>query len=453
MSHILSRRNMVRFTTYLLALLLLLLGAVYRQNRSLARYRRLASNSSVHAFSELSASMDKMAACLEKETCVTTPAQIAALSTEIYGQSHAARQAIGELPYADVELEQTASFVTRVGDYAQAVSRSAAAHGGFTGDERKNLGALAKTARTLAGTLDRMEGRLYSGSLTLEDLEAAERRLSGTGKSEGGESRFKAVEADFPELPTLIYDGPFSDSLQSKTAKGLRGLKKVTRTRARRLAADFLRVNPDILENAGEIAGDVPVWVFRTRGEKGTCTVRVTKRGGKILNMLCSRPVGAAAVSREEAVERAGKYLSDRGYKNLTENYYSEAEGTLTVNFTAVQGEVLLYPDLIKVEVALDTGEVVGFEGEHYLTHHVPRKLAKPSVTAEEAKKRVSDALEVRNTRLALIPTPGENEVLCWECNCRTGEGRRCMVYINAETGAEEQVLLLQEDESGTLVV
>lgn len=138
----------------------------------------------------------------------------------------------------------------------------------------------------------------------------------------------------------------------------------------------------------GTIAGDVPAWVFRLQGEKGSCSIRVTKAGGKVLNMLCSRGVKGAAVSREEAVRKASDFLQARGYTDLVENYYSEANGALTINFTAVQDDVLLYPDLIKVEVALDNGEIVGFEGENYLMHHVKRGQLKPAITAIRRSSR-----------------------------------------------------------------
>lgn len=455
MPRMLCRRTRIRTATYLTAAFLLLAGTVIQQNMELVQYRRLATNNYTHAFSELSASMNQMATNLEKQTCVTSPAQIAALSAEIYGQSQAAQQAIGELPYADVELEQTAAFVSKVGDYAQAVSRSAAANGGYSGEELKNVRALAKASKTLSASLDALEGKLYSGSMELEDLEAVENRLTGTQTAGGdtSESRFKTVETDFPELPTLIYDGPFSDSLQSKRARALEGLEEVSRAQARRVAAQFLEVNPEALTDSGDTAGDVPAWGFLLQGEKGTCTIQVTKTGGKVLNMLCSRGIEGAAVSREEAIERAGVFLESRGYTDLVENYYSEANGALTINFTAVQDDVLLYPDLIKVEVALDNGEIVGFEGENYLMHHVKRGKLEPEITAAQAKEAVSDALELLDMRLALIPTPGEDEVLCWECTCQTEEGTHCMVYVNAQTGAEEKILLLQEDETGTLVL
>lgn len=458
MSRSLRRRTKIRSVTYLAAAFFLLAGTVVQQNLELVQYRRFTTNQYTHAFSELTASMDEISTSLEKQTCVSSPAQIAALGTEIYGQAQAAQQAIGELPYSDIELEQTASFVSKVGDYAQAISRSAAANGGYRGEELNNVKVLAKASRTLSTALEGLELQVYQGDAQLEDLKTVSGRLStdteGTASAEEEtEGNFKAMESDFPEMPTLIYDGPFSDSLQSKNTKALEGLKTASRSEARTIAAEFLGVNPNTLTDDGTIAGDVPTWVFLLQGEKGGCTIRVTKAGGKVLSMLCSRNVAAAAMSRADAVQQAEAFLKSRGYTDLEKNYYSEANGTLTINFTAVQDGVLLYPDLIKVEVALDNGEIMGFEGENYLLNHVARDSLKPAITAEQAKKSVSDALELLDVRLALIPTPGQAEVLCWECTCQTEEGRHCIVYVNAKTGAEEKVLLLQEDETGTLVL
>ena len=60
--------------------------------------------------------------------------------------------------------------------------------------------------------------------------------------------------------------------------------------------------------------------------------------------------------------------------------------------------------------------------------------------------------LKVESGSLALIPTPGLNEVLCYEFQC-TGENEdRVLVYINASTGMEEQIFILMQSDSGVLV-
>lgn len=73
------------------------------------------------------------------------------------------------------------------------------------------------------------------------------------------------------------------------------------------------------------------------------------------------------------------------------------------------------YPDLVKVGVALDTGDVVSFESEGYLMNHGDRTLPAPAVSEAEAAAQVDGSLTVLAHQLALIPTGGEYEVLCHE--------------------------------------
>ena len=65
----------------------------------------------------------------------------------------------------------------------------------------------------------------------------------------------------------------------------------------------------------------------------------------------------------------------------------------------------------------------------------------------------LSPELDILSHRLALIPTGGEYEVLTHEFKCQSADGRHVLVYINAQTGQEEKILILLEDESGTLVI
>ena len=137
----------------------------------------------------------------------------------------------------------------------------------------------------------------------------------------------------------------------------------------------------------------------------------------------------------------------------MTMTYYEIADNILTANFAAVQGDFTLYTDLIKVSVAMDDGGIVSFDARGYLTNHYERELPTPKLTAEEARNSVSSILEVQSTRMALIPSDGDNELYCYEFRCQEEDGRDILVYINCETGQEEQILILLTSESGTLVI
>ena len=61
--------------------------------------------------------------------------------------------------------------------------------------------------------------------------------------------------------------------------------------------------------------------------------------------------------------------------------------------------------------------------------------------------------LKVLAHEMAIIPTSGKNETFCHEFKCENGDGSRYIVYINAETGNEEKILILLENENGTLTI
>ena len=88
-----------------------------------------------------------------------------------------------------------------------------------------------------------------------------------------------------------------------------------------------------------------------------------------------------------------------------------------------------------------------------YLSNHTQRTLEVPAVSVDDARAKVSPKLDVLREQLALIPTDGEYEVLCWEFVCEAENGQHYIVCINAATGAEQKILILLEDKNGTLAL
>ena len=419
-------------------------------------YRRQLDNGYRQAFTELTTAAGELDAALEKVTYATTPALFASLCAQAYAKALAAQSALGELPYGNVELEQTAAFFAKAGDYAMAMARGAGAEGVCTDENRETLRGLAAAAGELSATLQALQLQLDGGALHPEDVAAAEARLAAA-QEDGGPvtsgSAFQTVEADFPQVPTLIYDGPFSEHLSGRTPQMLEGLPQVTEEEARRAAAAFAGLRAEVFTRTSDGAGELPAWGFSALADGGELYVEITKQGGQVLQMLSSRPVGEAALSRKEGVEQAAAFLEEHGYRDMAPSYFLEGDGILTVHFAPVLDGVYCYPDLVKVGVALDNGDVVSFEAHGYLMNHGAREPAAPAVSADEAAERVDSSLTVLSRQLALIPTGGEYEVLCHEFKCQNADGGHVLVYVNAATGQQERILLLLEDENGTLVI
>ena len=419
-------------------------------------YRRQLDNGYRQAFTELTTAAGELDAALEKVTYATTPSLFASLCAQAYAKALAAQTALGELPYGNVELEQTAAFFAKAGDYATAMARGAGAEGVCTDENRETLRGLAAAAGELSATLQALQLQLDGGALHPEDVAAVEARLAAAAEDGGqitGGSAFQTVEADFPQVPTLIYDGPFSEHLSSRTPQMLEGLPQVTEEEARRAAAAFAGLRAEVFTRTSDGAGDLPAWGFSALADGGELYVEITKQGGQVLQMLSSRPVGEAALSRKEGLEQAAAFLDAHGYQDMAPSYFLEGDGILTVHFAPVLDGVYCYPDLVKVGVALDNGDVVSFEAHGYLMNHGAREPAAPAVSADQAAERVDPSLTVLSRQLALIPTGGEYEVLCHEFKCQNADGGHVLVYVNAATGQQERILLLLEDENGTLVI
>ena len=138
----------------------------------------------------------------------------------------------------------------------------------------------------------------------------------------------------------------------------------------------------------------------------------------------------------------------------MKETYYLKQEGIVTINYAYTQDNVVVYPDLIKVKVALDNGEISGVETTGYLNNHEERKIQNIKITQEEAKKTLNKELEIISEGMAIIPTEWKTEILCYEFKGKVEDKREFLVYINAENGREEEdILVINNTPNGTLTM
>ena len=165
--------------------------------------------------------------------------------------------------------------------------------------------------------------------------------------------------------------------------------------------------------------------------------------------------MSAETLTQERADEIAKEFLNNHGYSNMKETYYLKQNGIVTINYAYTQTNsnnetVTIYPDLIKVKVALDDGSILGIETSGYLNSHTERTFETNIISKEKAKEVLNKDLEIMSEGLALIPTKWNTEVYCWEFKGKV-EDNEFLVYINAQTGKEEDILLIVNTPDGTL--
>ena len=84
--------------------------------------------------------------------------------------------------------------------------------------------------------------------------------------------------------------------------------------------------------------------------------------------MLRERMVLAWELSLEEAAEKAWEFLRKREYLEMVPISTEEFRNVAIISLARKSGETILQPETIKVQVALDNGEILGMEAIPHLT-------------------------------------------------------------------------------------
>ena len=436
-----TKNAITRYVVPALMAMALIFAVIWalRERAEAEDYRALAAKGCERAYGELTDDLYSMENTLAKLSAVSSPAQYVLLLDEVWRLSGSAVSNMSYLPLSHVETAKLNSFVVRMGDYARALTKKAVRGGVITKEDTDTIIQL----RDSCGELAREHGEKYlSGDIPTESMDGGYFSESGEKDSDG-----------ISEFPTLIYDGPFSESSEKAEPRGLSG-GEVTMEQARTVASIIVGVS---FNEGQETGGKLPAYQFSASdGEGKWAEAAITKQGGRLLWYMtpCS---GNAEGKPEEAdgkayAEAAIRKLNDMGYINMTPTYAQYYGGAALINCAAEQDGVILYSDLIKVWVDRESCEVTGVDARGYLFSHTERELPEASVSLSDAEGYVSPALTVAGRRLALIPITPETERLCYEFKCKNGDDSY-IVYISVETGEEEQIFRIIDSEDGQLVI
>ncbi len=453
-----EKTRKIHIWMYSLLIVALMAAIIWGFNKkSEARMLELnVENSYNRAFSDLVDYIDNIDVKLTKAQLAQTPAQLASISNDIFSESAEAKSCLGQLPTSQIQLDNTSKFLSQVGDYTYVLSQSMINGEKISQEQYDTLAELNDYAAELKQSLVKIQNQIYAGNIRLSEMTAsASDKMGGnTAKAEGGILEdMQNVEKAFDEYPSLIYDGPFSEHIENRRPVMLESAKEISEEDALKRAQEFLGDRGRALKSSGATENTkMPAYNFSAASGSGRIAISVTKQGGHILYFLDSVNVEKSNIDINSATEAASKFLESRGIYNMKSSYYEKGNNIATINFAYVQNETVCYSDLVKVRVALDNGSIVGFESNGYLMNHTERELKEPALSVEEAKSKIAPNLNVTSTGLALIPKDSLEEVLCYEFK-GTFKDKNFIIYINADNGREENILLLIESEDGILTI
>ena len=347
---------------------------------------------------------------------------------------------VASLPLSNDGILECVRFINQMSGYTETLEKRIEEGGSLTGEDLAVLEQMHQTLNDMKEFLNDMSNQMIAGYSIFESTSNMNGNLD--------DFTFKFTQISSTEYPTMIYDGPFSDSVVDQQIKGLKG-ERISQREAEQKVFDIFE-NVSSITSRGETNGRFETFNFAIKNtDNQTLYVQITKIGGYVLSVS---GYNTSAIIDNIDYERAEKIALNFATKNGVENavvvWHQELNSQMYFNIAPKNGDVVLYPDLVKVKVDLENGNVIGYDAVSYFTNHVDRDIPSARITSTDATKKVDETFDVLSTRLCLTPLDFNREVLCWEVEC-THNNSTFYFYINAINGNQENILKVVETSDG----
>ena len=253
------------------------------------------------------------------------------------------------------------------------------------------------------------------------------------------------------DYPTMIFDGPFSASLENKKINGLSG-EEISQEQAMEYLKNAVYKNQEVqIEFVNETWGDFNTYDFKIVKDGIEYTAQVTKRQGLLLTLCGYAEAEQPNISSEQAKKFAEDFANNIGFENMITTWMEVKDNVAYINLAPTQDGVVLYPDLVKVKVDMFKQTIIGFEAKNYAFNHVGRKF-EFNIGVEEAEQKLGFDYIVLNTRKAIIALDGDVEVAVHEFACDRINGLY-YYYIDANSGDIVKILKVVDSNGTPLLV
>lgn len=452
-----SCENINRFFIGTTLILIILMGCIikyaYDRNKENDIYKE---NSYNMAFDELVYYVQSIENWLAKASISSSKKNGMETMAEISKEAELAVSYLSQVPLSTNELTKTAKFLNQLSEYSYSLNRKVTSNEKLSEKDLDNIEMMHDYSVDLKNGLTQMQKDLADGIISWKDISKEKKELSYVQEVDNVESGvISDIDKTFDEYAGLIYDGAFSEHIEKESKKGLIG-EEISEKEAEKKVREFFKDkdinNISYIGNIKEGKIDVYKYEIAFNESDVKAMISISKKGGYPILMSYPKEINNSKITKEKADEIGKKFLKNIGFENMKETYYQLDENTITINYAYNQDGVIIYPDLIKLKLSLLDGEVLGIETTGYINCHETRDIKKDKIGISAAKKTLNKNLEIESEGLAIIPTEWKTEILCYEFKGKVNE-TEFLVYINAQTGEEEKILVIIETEGEILTM
>ena len=373
---------------------------------------------------------------------------------DIWKQSNLAKESIEQIPVSQNALANASKYLTQVSDFSYSLMKQNINDKKISDDEYIKLKEIYINSQKLSDKMQDIYDDLNDGKIKWDELKKNANQKLPNIELGGSLTGFAEVSKAFQNYEGLIYDGAFSDHILNAKPKNLDEKEYSKEEVEEYIKGIFKDENIKEIKYKGESKGRIDFYNFDVsfNNKKEILSLSITKKGCKLYLMIGDKNVKEEKLSIDDAKKIGIEFLKKLGINDVKDTYYQKSEKIAIINYAAVQEDVVLYPDLIKVKVALDDGMILGIESQGYIFNYTKRENLIPKQTEKKARDVINKEIEILSSNLAIIPTEYNTEILTYEFKGRI-DNRDFLIYINAENLNEEKVLLIIDSKNGVLTM
>lgn len=371
------------------------------------------------------------------------------LLSELSVDSNLAVKDVTSLPLEDESRFYTTKFINQVGDFSTYLNNKIIDGGKVDEEDYQNINNMQEINARLKGRLTEV------ASMVSTDKKYNFKDLLDKKANDAIINVFDDMETSAVDYPQMIYDGPFSDGLKNREAKGLDGLEEISTEQAiENFKKYFNEYGIEEVSYVGDTVGkNFECYNLETTDKDGVYLyAQISKMGGKLMSFNYYKECTDKGYDAQECIKIAEEFLSSLGISDMAPVWYADDDDEVTVNFAFEKDDVIFYPDLIKVNVCKERGVVNGMEATEYYLNHTKRKSFDEQITEKQAREKVFDGLKTQTVRLCVIPVGEKEEKLAYEFSGEYADSI-FYVYIDAVTGKELNIFKVVKTTEGTLLV
>ncbi|KKI88810.1 sporulation protein [Bacillus sp. SA1-12] len=408
-----------------------------------------AENNYQRAFHDLTYRVDQLHDRIGGTLAMNSKQSLSPALADVWRITSEAQSDVGQLPLTLLPFNKTEEFLAGISDFSYRTAIRDLEKEPLSDEEYKKLKSLYSKSADIQNELRNVQHLVIENNLRWMDVELA--LASGQKQMDNTiVDGFKTVENNMEAYSESDFGVSFT-AMKKDKREGFNQLegKEINEEEAKKIAKSFVPnnvTNIKVTENGeGSSFGFYSVSMVDKKN-KAEINMDITKKGGHPIFLVQNREIKKQAISLNEASNNASDFLTKHGFKDLDLFESAQYDNTGVFSFVSILDGVRVYPDTVRIKVALDNGKIIGFSARDYLAAHKLREIPKPKIAKQEAVKRLNPSLEVQEDRLAVITNELGEEILCYEF-LGTIDQDTFRIYINAETGIEEKVEKLKNPE------